>query len=283
MAEVTLGLIQMTCGDSAQVNLKKAVAHIATAAKKGAQIVCLQELFTAPYFCQQPRPSGALGYAESIPGNTTKTLSAAAKEHHIVLVAGSVFEKGDDGKFYNTAVIIDADGSVLVKYRKMHIPHDPRYYEQNYFEPGNLGYPIAETKYGKIAVLICYDQWFPEAARMMALNGAEIIFYPTAIGRFTDEEGWEGDWQKAWEDVQRGHAIANNVYVAPVNRVGVEGKLAFWGGSFVSDPFGKVIAHAAAKEEILLAKVDLSRVHRIREEWGFFRNRRPDSYDRLTK
>lgn len=283
MAEVTLGLIQMACSDDAAVNLENAVRLIADAAKKGAQIVCLQELFTAPYFCQEEKSPHAMRFVEKVPGPTIKILQKAAKENNVIVVGGSLFEKGDDGKFYNTAVIIDVDGSVLVKYRKMHIPHDPRYYEQNYFEPGNLGYPIAETKYGKIAVLICYDQWFPEAARMMALNGAEIIFYPTAIGRFTDEEGWEGDWQKAWEGVQCGHAIANTVYVAPVNRVGVEGKLAFWGGSFVSDPFGNVIAHAGDKEEILLAKVDLSRVHRTREEWGFFRNRRPDSYSQLTQ
>lgn len=278
-----VALIQIAPSANVQENVQKVVKKIEEAAKNGAQIVALQELFSAPYFCQSEKDPEAVKYAESIPGPTTDALSKAAKDNKVLLVGGSIFEKGEDGKFYNTSVIFDIDGSVLTKYRKMHIPHDPRYYEQNYFEKGNLGYQVAKTRYGNIGVLICYDQWFPEAARTLTLMGADLIFYPTAIGRFTDEEPFEGDWQKGWEDVQRGHGIANNIYVAPINRVGTEGNLAFWGGSFVSDPFGTVIAHATNQEEIIYAEVDMEHAHRVREEWGFFRNRRTDSYGKLTE
>lgn len=278
-----IALIQIAPVANTQENVQKAVEKISEAAQKGAQIVALQELFTAPYFCQSEKDPEAVKYAEAIPGPTTKALSQAAKDNKVIVVGGSVFEKAEDGKLYNTSVIFDIDGSELLKYRKMHIPHDPRYYEQNYFEKGNLGFNVAKTRYGNLSVLICYDQWFPEAARILTLKGADLIFYPTAIGRFTDEEPFEGDWQKGWEDVQRGHGIANNIYVASINRVGIEGKLAFWGGSFVSDPFGTVLTHAGDKEEIIYADVDLEHAHRVREEWGFFRNRRQDSYGPLLE
>ncbi|KKP40576.1 MAG: peptidyl-arginine deiminase, agmatine deiminase [Candidatus Peregrinibacteria bacterium GW2011_GWF2_33_10] len=280
--KINIGLIQMQCGNDVNANLKKAEAKIKEATNKGAQIIALSELFSAPYFCQKEKDPNAIKFLETIPSGTTfEMLSKAAKDNKVIVVGGSIYETGENGKLYNTAVIFDIDGSVFLKYRKMHIPHDPRYYEQNYFEKGNLGYQIADTRYGKISVLICYDQWFPEASRILTLKGADLIFYPTAIGNFTDQEAFEGDWQKAWEDVQRGHAIANNIYVAPINRVGIEDKLEFWGGSFVADPFGKILAHGGNNEEIILAEIDLDHAERVREEWGFFHNRRPESYEEI--
>lgn len=278
---VTIGLIQMTCTGAGAV--EKAVKKVAEAASRGAKIVCLPELFSCPYFCQRKDDTSAFEKAEPIPGPTTNLLSQAAKEHGIVLIGGSVFEKTQSGKYYNTAVVFERNGSLLDTYRKMHIPEDPRYHEQHYFSPGDSGVKVVDTPFGRIAVLICYDQWFPEVARIAALSGAEIIFYPTAIGRFTDEAPEEGDWQDPWETVQRGHAIGNNVYVAAVNRVGREDGLDFWGGSFVCNEFGSVIAHAGSQEEILIAECDLSRIEQTRKAWGFLRNRRPELYKKIVQ
>ena len=280
---VRIGLIQMKCAHSREENLASALKKVEEAAMKGAQIVCLPELFQSFYFCQKKDDKTALALAEPVPGSTTAALAEVAKKLKIVLVGGSVFEKGNDGKFYNTSPVFGPDGALLGTYRKTHIPEDPLYYEQDYFTPGDTGVRVFETPFGRIAVLICFDQWFPEAARIAALKGAEIIFYPTAIGNFTDEVTPEGNWQEAWEAVQRGHAIANNVFVAAVNRVGIEDKLEFFGGSFVSDAFGTIIAHAGQGEETLLVDCDLGMIPEVRESWGFFRNRRPEFYGDITK
>lgn len=279
----------MRCSPSREENLAKALAMTEDAARQGAQIVCLPELFLSPYFCQKPANQSAFAGVEPIPGPTTERLAEAARRLEVVLIGGSLFEQVDrrdapKGRlYYNTCPIFGPDGTLLGIYRKTHLPEDPGYHEQHYFAPGDTGIRVFETPFGRIAPLICYDQWFPEAARIAALRGAEILIYPTAIGRFTDEKPAEGDWQKAWEDVQRGHAIANNVFVAAVNRVGTEDSIAFFGGSFVCSEFGEVLAHAGTEEEVLLATVDLARVEATREAWGFFRNRRPELYGDLTK
>jgi agmatine deiminase len=221
--------------------------------------------------------------AESIPGESTKMFSELAKKHKLVIIA-PLFEKAKDDKFYNSAVVIDANGELLGTYRKAHIPHDPYFYEKDYFEEGDSDYKVFETPFARISALICYDQWFPEPARICALKGAEIIFYPTAIGYVKGYTSEDGDWHDAWKTVQRAHAIGNGIHVAAVNRVGEEGELQFWGGSFVCDSFGKVLNEASAtKEEVLIVKVDLSKNKRIQEGWGFLRNRRPDTYKRLLK
>jgi agmatine deiminase len=278
--QVTLGLIQMSMTADASANLQKALAAIERAAEKGAQIACLPELFTSPYFPQEEKADAA-AYADSIPGTVTRALSQAAADNKLVVVGGSIFEK-DGNKFYNTSVVFDQKGKLLGRYRKMHIPHDPNFYEQDYFSQGD-GYRVFPTSYGKLAVLICYDQWYPEAARISALMGADIIFYPTAIGTVEGVSQEEGDWQDAWTTVQRGHAIANCVAVAAVNRVGREGSMAFWGGSFVSSQFGTLLAKGGAKEELVLAKVDLGLGKTVREGWRFFHNRRPKTYARLLE
>lgn len=264
-------------------SLRRALEKIAEAVKRDAQVICLPELFQSPYFCQEEDNQHAFELAEPIPGPTTEFLGNVAAEHHIVLIGGTLFEKAGSGKFYNTSPVFGPDGSLLGIHRKMHLPEDRRYHEQHYFSKGDAGIRIFKTPFCKVAVLICYDQWFPEAARIAALQGAEIIFYPTAIGNFTDEKPTEGNWQQAWEDIQRSHAIANSVFVAAVNRVGTEGKLAFFGGSFVSDPFGNVLARAGSEEEILVVECDLSKNEEMREGWGFMRNRRPDTYGELIK
>jgi len=221
--------------------------------------------------------------AESIPGESTKLFSELAKKHKLVIIA-PLFEKAKDGKFYNSAVVIDANGELLDTYRKVHIPHDPYFYEKDYFEAGDSEYKVFETLFAKISVLICYDQWFPEPARICALKGAEIIFYPTAIGYVKGYTSEDGDWHDAWKTVQRAHAIGNGIHVAAVNRVGEEGELQFWGGSFVCDSFGKVLNEASTtKEEVLIIKVDLSKNKRIQDGWGFLKNRRPDTYSPLVK
>jgi len=282
--QITLGLVQMKMGESAGENLRKAISMIAQAAKKGAQIVCLPELFTAPYFAQEAKArKEAEKFAEEIPGKTTAALAAAAKENGIVLVAGSIYEKdANSGKYYNTSCVFSSDGKLLGKYRKIHIPHDECFFEKDYFAPGNLGFKTFATPHGKIAPLICYDQWFPEAARNIALDGAEIIFYPTAIATVRGIEQSEGNWQEAWENVMRGHAIANGIIVAAVNRCGNEGKMDFWGGSFVCDAFGKTLARAGSKEEIVIAAVDLQHSKNVREGWRFMHNRQPDQYGKLV-
>ncbi|MGI9106013.1 MAG: carbon-nitrogen hydrolase [Pyrinomonadaceae bacterium] len=278
---VTVGLVQMTCAPEPEANMKKAIARITEAAKRGAQVVCLQELFRSQYFCQT-EDIDLFKLAEPIPGPSTEALSRVARKHKIVIIA-SLFEKRAAGLYHNTAVIIDADGEVAGKYRKMHIPDDPLYYEKFYFTPGDLGFASHDTQFGKIGTLVCWDQWFPEAARLTALSGAQFLFYPTAIGWLPDEDDEMNEAQhQAWETIQRGHAIANGVYVVVVNRVGAEGKLRFWGQSFVVDPFGRIVAKASAdKEEILIFECNLDNIERTRQNWPFLRDRRIESYQGL--
>lgn len=279
---VTLGLVQMTCGTEPEANLKKAVERVGDAARRGAQIVCLQELFRSQYFCQT-EDTELFKLAEPIPGPSTEVLAEVAREHKVVIVA-SLFEKRVAGLYHNTAVMLGADGRIVGKYRKMHIPDDPLYYEKFYFTPGDLGFQTHDTEYGKVGTLVCWDQWFPEAARLTALSGAQFLFYPTAIGWLPDEEEEMNTAQHAaWETIQRGHAISNGVYVAAVNRVGQEGKLKFWGQSFVADPFGRIIAKASSEEEeILIVPCDLDLIEKTRQNWPFLRDRRIDSYAGLS-
>jgi len=292
-AHFTVALIQMSCGPEPADNLAKALDRVAAAAKQGAHVVCLPELFQTQYFCQR-EDAALFDLAEPIPGPTTEKLSTAARQNKIVLVA-SLFEKRAPGLYHNTAAIFDTDGSLRGIYRKMHIPDDPLYYEKFYFTPGDLGYKALDTSAGKIGTLVCWDQWYPEGARLTALQGASILFYPTAIGWHPDEKAEFGAAQHdAWRTIQRAHAIANGVYVGVVNRVGFEtgnirgnqaqGKgLEFWGGSFLADPFGRVIADASHdKEEILIGEVDLRHLEEVRRNWPFLRDRRIDSYALIT-
>ena len=264
-----------------KANLKKAIVRIEEAARDGAQIVCLQELFRSQYFCQS-EDIALFKLAETIPGPTTDALSKVAHQKKVVIVA-SIFEERAAGVYHNTAVIIDATGKIVGKYRKMHIPDDPLYYEKFYFTPGDLGFQTHLTKYGKVGALVCWDQWFPEAARLTALSGSQFLFYPTAIGWLPDEEEEMNQAQhSAWETIQRAHAIANGVYVVVVNRVGQEGKLNFWGQSFVADPFGRIIAKASSdKEEVLVVDCDLDKIEETRQNWPFLRDRRIDAYGNL--
>jgi N-carbamoylputrescine amidase len=275
---VTVALVQMSAGDNPEANLKKALEKISAAAKKGAEIVCLQELFRSRYFCQS-EDGRNFRLAEPVPGPTTDSLAEAARAHEVVIVA-SVFEKRSAGLYHNTAAIIDADGALVGKYRKMHIPDDPLYYEKFYFAPGDLGFPSFQTRYAKIAALVCWDQWFPEGARLAALSGAEILFYPTAIGWIPGEPPRVARQQReAWQLIQRSHALANGVYVAAANRVGREGKIRFWGRSFVAGPFGELVARAGSeREEIVIARCDLNHIGATRESWPFLRDRRIDAY-----
>lgn len=277
-----VGLVQMRSGPDPELNLEKAQQGIHAAAQKGAQIVCLQELFRSPYFPQSENPD-EFRLAEPIPGPTTRLLCEAARKEELVIIA-SLFEKETEGIYHNTAAVIDADGTLLGKYRKMHIPDDPGYYEKFYFTPGDLGFRSFSTRYGKVGVLVCWDQWFPEAARLTALSGADFLFYPTAIGWFDEEPEEAREVQRsAWETIQRSHGIANGVFVASVNRVGKEGKIKFWGSSFVSDPFGKILAKAGSdQEEVLVAECDLVKIERTRQNWPFLRDRRVDAYFGLT-
>ena len=274
---VTIAAIQTKVLNDPEANLKKAEKMIRLAARKGAQILCLPELYRTVYFPQYKKMDLA-GFAETIPGESTNTFGKLAKELGVVIIV-PLFEKATNGKCYNSAAVMDQNGKLLPTYRKIHIPHDPLFYERHYFEGGDLGYRVYKTKFAAFGVLICYDQWFPEAARMATLAGAEIIFYPTAIGNIAGYKSPDGDWHDAWETIMRGHAIANGVHVVAVNRVGREDKLRFWGQSFACNSFGKVLKRAAAgKEEVLAAELDLSHNRRIREGWGFLRNRRPDTY-----
>jgi agmatine deiminase len=277
--KVRIGLIQMRVEDDRELMLKKAMAKAGEAVKAGAQIICLPELYRTRYFPSHIGTDAFL-FAETVPGESTHLFSKLAKEHQVVIIV-PVFEKAPDGKYYNSAVVISPDGTTSTPYHKIHIPQDPGFYEKGYFYPGS-SYQVVATPLGRIAVLICYDQWFPEAARSVALDGAEIIFYPTAIGHPGSTVPAEGNWQEAWELVQRSHAIANSVHVAAVNRVGQEGSCRFFGGSFVCDAFGKVLAKAGDGEETLLAEVDLAMNRDVRESWGFFRNRRPDTYGEVA-
>jgi N-carbamoylputrescine amidase len=288
-----VGLVQMSCGPDPEQNLRKALDRVADAARRGAQVVCLPELFQTQYFCQREDPT-LFDLAEAIPGPTSARLGNAAREHGVVLVA-SLFEKRAPGVYHNTAAIFDNDGDLRGIYRKMHIPDDPLYYEKFYFTPGDLGFRAYDTQVGRLGTLVCWDQWYPEGARLTALQGASILLYPTAIGWHPSEKTEFGKTQHdAWRTIQRAHAIANGVYVGVVNRVGFEtgnvrGKsapgegLEFWGGSFLCDPFGSVIAEASHdREEILLGTVDLRRMEDIRRNWPFLRDRRIDSYAAIT-
>lgn len=273
---VKIGLIQTSVSEDIHDNLKKTVEKVKEAVSRGARIICLQELYRTVYF-PQCENKDASQLAETIPGESTEAFSNLAKEHEVVIIV-PLFERTESG-YYNSVVVIDADGSLLETYRKVHIPHDPLFYEKNYFQPGGE-FRIYDTRYARLSVLICYDQWFPEAARIATLKGADIIFYPTAIGWIKgEEEPSEGDWHDAWETVQRAHAIANGVHVAAVNRVGREENLNFWGSSFICDSFGKILARASdTREEVLVEEIDLKKNEEVREGWGFFRNRRPDVY-----
>jgi N-carbamoylputrescine amidase len=274
---VKIGLVQMSCGQDLKKNLAKAVSQIRLAASRGARIVSLQELFRTPYFCQTENAKN-FDLAETIPGPSTEALCKTAKATNVVIIA-PLFEKRASGVYHNTAVVIDADGKILGKYRKMHIPDDPGFYEKFYFVPGDLGFQVFQTRYAKIGVLICWDQWFPEAARLTALAGADILFYPTAIGWKEDQKKETRLYHDSWETIQRSHAIANGVFVAATNRVGKEGDFKFWGGSFLADPFGEIIDRAGDREEIVIADCDLGKVEKIRREWPFLRDRRIDAYE----
>lgn len=275
---VKLGLVQMRMASDTEKNLKKALRGVAEAARAGANVVCLPELFDSPYF---PQVEDAKVSADAVPNRTTEALSKAAEENGVVLVGGSVFESWR-GRSYNTSLVFDERGRELGRYRKVHIPEDPSFYEQDYFSSGSK-YKVFETKYGRIAVLICFDQWYSEPARICRLLGAQMIFYPTAIGTVKGVEQVEGDWHEAWETVQRGHAISNSVIVAAVNRVGVEGEMNFWGGSFVADQFGKVLIRGDAKERVVLADCDLALGRDVEKGWGFMRNRHPSTYKRIVE
>lgn len=278
--QVKVALVQMSCGADPADNIDKAVARIEVAARKGARIVCLQELFRSRYFCQSEDHRN-FKLAEAIPGPSTERLSELARRKKIVIVA-SLFERRTAGIYHNTAVVLDADGALAGKYRKMHIPDDPLYYEKFYFTPGDLGFPSFQTRYAKIAVLVCWDQWFPEAARAAALDGAQILFYPTAIGWIPGEPRAVAlNQRNAWETIQRAHAIANGVFVCSANRVGREGKIKFWGNSFVAGPFGEVLTRGGDREEILVATCDLAKIEETRQAWPFLRDRRIDAYDPL--
>ena len=288
-----LGLIQMTATPDPDSNLKRALEQLQNAQVKGAQIACLPELFQTQYFCQR-EDAALFDLAEPIPGATTRKLCEAAKQLRMVVI-GSLFEKRAAGVYHNTAVMIDADGALRGIYRKMHIPDDPLYYEKFYFTPGDLGFKAFDTQVGKVGTLVCWDQWYPEGARLTALQGAQVLFYPTAIGWHPDEKAQYGEAQyDAWRTIQRAHAIANGVYVAVVNRVGFEqgdirgnkaqGKgLEFWGGSFIADPFGRVIAQGSHnKEEILIGEVDVRLLEDTRRNWPFLRDHRIDAYGAIT-
>ncbi|HKW99906.1 MAG TPA: carbon-nitrogen hydrolase [Bryobacteraceae bacterium] len=281
-SKFTIGLIQMACGVDPNENLAKAAWRIREAAGRGAQIVCLQELFRSQYFCREEN-ARLFDLAEPIPGPSSDTLAQLARELQVVIVA-SLFERRAAGVYHNTAAVIDASGELLGLYRKMHIPDDPLYFEKFYFTPGDLGFRSFTTRYGRVAVLVCWDQWYPEAARLAALSGAEVLFYPTAIGWHPAEKAEYGAGQHdAWRTIQRSHAIANGIYVAAVNRVGFEGPqdhgLEFWGASFVADPFGKLIAEASHdREETLIVECDRHRIDDVRRNWPFLRDRRIDAY-----
>lgn len=273
----------MTCGENTDENLSRALAGIADAADRGASIVCLQELFRTTYFCQA-EDARRFDLAEPIPGPTTAALAAAARQHRVAIV-GSLFERRTAGIYHNTAVTLNAAGELVGRYRKMHVPDDPLYYEKYYFTPGDLGFVSVPVGFGQIGVLVCWDQWYPEAARLTAMAGAEVLFYPTAIGWHLSEKSEFGVAQhSAWETMQRSHAIANGVFVAVPNRVGREGDLEFWGGSFVADPFGRVLHRASHDlEEVLVVRCNLAQIEDVRRNWPFFRDRRIDAYSRLTE
>jgi N-carbamoylputrescine amidase len=279
---VRIGLVQMACGEDTEANMKAAEQGIREAAGQGAQIICLQELFQTPYFCQT-EDHEHFNRAEEIPGPSTQVMSQLASELEVVLIL-PLFEKRSTGIYHNTAVVLDADGSIAGRYRKMHIPDDPGFYEKFYFTPGDTGFQTISTRFGKIGVLICWDQWFPEAARLTALSGAQILFYPTAIGYQAFDESVAEKQAMAWQTIQKAHSIANGVFTAVVNRVGREDQINFWGKSFVSDPFGEILVEASPKEpEVLIADCDLGLIEETRQGWPFLRDRRVDAYQNLTR
>jgi predicted amidohydrolase len=287
----------MRCGDDPGKNLNRAIRRIAIARTKGAELVVLPELFATKYFCRSggrhggPEAKAAEGaiadakarFAVSLHGEQMEKLEKAARRNKVTVVGGSVFERAGD-RYFNTSVVFGPNGERIGLYRKTHIPHDPGFWEQHYFSPGDTGIKVFDTPFGRLAVQICYDQWFPEAARLAALQGAEIIVYPTAIGDVDDLKGDdEGNWHEMWTAAQAGHAVCNNVFVAAVNRVGREGSTTFWGGSFVADPCGRVLKQAGVAEEVIVVRCDLARVRKMREAWRFFKERRPDVYPELTR
>ncbi len=281
-----VGLVQSACSTDINLNTERALEGIRVAAAQGAQIVCLQELFRSRYFCQTEDHSH-FQLAEPVPGPTTELLGQLARELEVVIVA-SLFERRAEGLYHNTAAILDADGTCLGRYRKMHIPDDPQFYEKFYFTPGDLGFPTWNTRYGRIGVLICWDQWYPEAARLTAMGGAQLLLYPTAIGWLPAEKAQYGASQySAWETMQRSHAVANGVFVVAANRVGHEpsdnGGIEFWGGSFVADPYGNVLAKAGREPDILVVPCDLAAVDQARTHWPFLRDRRIDAYQDLGR
>lgn len=281
--KVKVGLVQMSCVKNKQENIDKVEKNIRELAEKGANIICLQELFSSLYFCDvEDYDNFAL--SEKIPGKTTEKFSSLAKELGVVIVA-SLFERQMAGVYYNTTAVLDADGTYLGKYRKMHIPDDPGYYEKFYFSPGDLGYKVFNTKFGNIGVLICWDQWYPEASRITALKGADILFYPTAIGwASSQDEATNTEQYYAWQTIQRSHAIANGVHTVSVNRTGKEGEMQFWGGSFVCNPFGTILYEASHdKEENIVVEIEIDHTEHYRMHWPFFRDRRVESYSAITK
>ena len=280
---LAVALLQMRLSEDPDANLAQALEQVETAARGGAQLICLPELFRSRYFCQREDAS-QFALAEPIPGPSSEALAKLAAEYGVTICA-SLFERRAEGLYHNTSVILDADGQMVGKYRKMHIPDDPLYYEKFYFTPGDLGFQAPRTRAGRVGTLVCWDQWFPEAARLTALSGAQILVYPTAIGwQFDESPETDLAQHDAWETVQRGHAIANGVFVAAVNRVGREEGIRFWGQSFVADPFGRVLARASRSEpEILRVDCDLSLIERVRRDWPFLRDRRIDAYADLTR
>ncbi len=293
-SKFTIGLVQMRMGANPEANFAAALGHVRAAARQGAQVICLPELFQTQYFCQREELA-LFDLAEAIPGPSTEALGALARELKIVIVA-SLFERRAAGLYHNTAVTLGAEGGILSVYRKMHIPDDPLYFEKYYFTPGDLGFKAVSTRFGRIGTLVCWDQWYPEGARLTALQGAEVLFYPTAIGWHPAEKDEFGTAQyEAWQTIQRSHAIANGVYVGAVNRVGHEqgdirgnraagAGIEFWGGSFIADPFGRILAKASHdKEEILIAEVDPGLIEETRRNWPFLRDRRIDAYGQITE
>jgi N-carbamoylputrescine amidase len=279
---VTLGLIQHSCSEDPEENIAKVVKRIEKAADNGGQIILLQELFNTTYFCQQVDDK-FFDWAQPVPGAVTDESTKLAKELKVVIVA-PFFERRAAGIYHNSLVVIDADGSLMGKYRKKHIPDDPGFHEKYYFTPGEDDYHVYDTKYAKIGPLICWDQWYPEAARITALKGAELLVYPTAIGTLSGEDDkQEKEFLDAWQTIQRSHAIANGCFVASINRVGREGDISFWGHSFVAGPFGQMVGQAGREEEILIAKIDFGKIEKQRQVWPFFRDRRIDTYGPILK
>ena len=278
-----MALVQLSCSRDPKQNLQKTLNSIRDAAGRGAQVICLQELFSTHYFCDVEDHDN-FNLAEPIPGPTTDTLSSTAKDYGIVIIS-SQFEKRTQGIFHNTSAVIDADGSYLGKYRKMHIPDDPGFYEKFYFTPGDLGYKVFSTRYGRFGILVCWDQWYPEAARITALMGAQVLFYPTAIGwALTQDDPTNSEQYNAWRIIQQSHAVANGVHVVSVNRVGKESGINFWGGSFISNPFGTILCQASHdQEEVIIQEIDLGKTDYYRTHWPFFRDRRIDSYSSICQ